>query len=143
MFKWLAKFFTNEDSRSPEDSISIYKNESQVQQPVPRSYTLICSSCYSRCSGSNAHVIPWWNPDQKNIFTTYRCGNCWLSSLEETRQAVLNGGSEVQICFCDFLTRQGLKHEARTIRDSPPEQSQALLLAILTDVQEQKVIFHP
>lgn len=71
---------------------------------------MLCSSCYTVCSAADAHVIPWWNADAQDVFTTYRCGKCWLSSLEETRRFVESAGfdSEAQGKFATFFGRHGI-----------------------------------
>jgi len=107
------------------------------------SYSLLCSACYTPCSGADAHVIPRWNPELRRIFTTYRCGNCWLRSLAELRAAVTSGEAEVQTNFCDFLARHGHSKDADMIRSAPSGQRQAYLLAILDAVQAEKIVFHP
>jgi len=114
-----------------------------MEEEIPESYFLMCSACYTPCPGVDAHVIPRWNPERRNVFTTYRCGNCWLPSLDELRVAVTSGESEILESFCDFLARQGYGKDADTIRATSVEQQQAYLLKILDAVQAEKVIFHP
>ena len=114
-----------------------------MEEEIPKSYFLMCSACYTPCPGIDAHVIPRWNPEQRRIFTTYRCGNCWLTSLDELRAAITSGESEVLASFCDFLARQGYSKDADTIRAASSEQQQAYLLAIVDATQAEKLVFHP
>jgi hypothetical protein len=106
-------------------------------------YSLLCSGCYTPCSGADAHVVPRWNPGQRRIFTTYRCGNCWVQALDETRAAVTSGDAEVVTSFCEFLARQRFTKDADTIRAAPSEEAQAILLVILDAVQDGRLIFDP
>jgi len=107
------------------------------------SYTLVCSTCLSTCSGPEAHVIPWWNPDERNIFTTYRCEKCWLPSIDETQEAVNSKDPRVLASFCDFLVRHGYEKDARAIRSASREQACTILLSILDAVREKRIHFSP
>ena len=107
------------------------------------SYSLLCSACYTPCSGADSRVIPRWNPELHRVFTAYRCGNCWLRSLAELRAVVTSSEAEVQTSFCDFLARHGYSKDAETIRGAPSGQQQAYLLAILDAVQAGTILFHP
>ena len=112
-------------------------------EEIPESYFLMCSACYTPCPSVDAHVVPRWNPERRNIFTTYRCGNCWLTSLDELRTAVSSGESEILASFCEFLVRQGYSKDANMIRTTSSQQQQVYLLKIVDAVQAKKVIFHP
>jgi len=114
-----------------------------VIEPQSPSYTLICSACLSQCSGSDAHVIPWWNAGEKSIFTTYRCGKCWLASINETQEAVSSKDPKVLASFCEFLVRQGYEKDARAIRSESREQACAILMTILEAVREERIRFSP
>jgi len=128
MMSWIRRLF----SRSRPDA----KQE-------PPSYTLICSACYSHCSGSDAHVIPWWNPDQQSIFTTYRCGTCWLPSLKESQAAVSSKDPAVIASFCDFLARHGYQKDADAIQSASPEEARAVLLMVIDAVRDERIRFSP
>jgi hypothetical protein len=114
-----------------------------MDEETPESYFLLCSACYTPCSGADAHVVPRWNPERRKVFTTYRCGNCWLSSLDELRAAVKSCESEVLASFCDFLTHQSFRKDADMIRAASSGQQRAYLLAIVDAVQAEKIKFHP
>jgi hypothetical protein len=113
-----------------------------MDEETPESYFLLCSACYTPCLGVDAQVIPRWNPERRKVFTTYRCGICWLQSLDELRAAVTTEESEVLASFCDFLTRQGFRKDADTIRSASSGQQLAYLLAIVDAVQAEKIKFH-
>ena len=93
--------------------------------------------------GPDAHVIPWWNPTERSVFTTYRCGQCWLPSLTETQVAVGSKDPKVIASFCDFLARHGYANDADAIRAAPVDQACAELLTILDAVREERVLFTP
>ena len=63
-------------------------------------YSLLCSGCRRPCSGDDAHVIPWWNIDRQDFLTTYRCGECWKSALDEAR-------AKIMYTVIENLTRDG------------------------------------
>jgi hypothetical protein len=103
----------------------------------------MCSACRTPCSGADAHVIPKWNREMRRILTTYRCGNCWISSLADLRSVIATGELEVHTSFCDFLARHGYTKDAETIRAFPPEQRQVYLTRVLDAVESQSIIFDP
>jgi len=121
----------------------LFSRPEPVGEAESPSYTLLCSGCYSSCSGPEVYVIPWWNADQESIFTTYRCEKCWLASLDESQQAVNSKDPKVVASFCDFLARQGYEKDADAIRSASPEQASELLLAVLNAVREKRIYFSP
>ena len=121
----------------------LFSRPEPMDHPGSPSYTLVCSACYSTCSGPGAHVIPWWNPDEQNIFTTYRCDKCWLTSIDETQQAVNSKDPKLVASFCDFLARQGYEKDANAIRSASTEQACAALLTVLDAVREKRIHFSP
>lgn len=121
----------------------LFSQNETVGEAESASHTLLCSGCYSSCSGPDAHVIPWWNADVQSIFTTYRCEKCWLASLDESQQAVNSKDPKVVASFCDFLARQGYEKDADAIRSASPEQACELLLAVLDAVREKRIQFNP
>jgi hypothetical protein len=88
-------------------------------------------------------VIPRWNPSLQKVLTTYRCGNCWIGSLDELRAQVASGEVEVRTSFWDFLARHGFSKDAGTMRLGPAEEQEATLLAIIDAVQTGRRILEP
>jgi hypothetical protein len=88
-------------------------------------------------------VIPYWNKAVRRILTTYRCNNCWLAGIDETRAALNSGDADVIPSFCDFLALQRFTKDAETLRTSPPEEARAMLLALLDATQDGRAIFDP
>jgi hypothetical protein len=88
-------------------------------------------------------VVPHWNETAESIFTTYRCNNCWIAAIDETREAVKSDNPLVISTFCDFLSRQGFTTDAENLRKAPIEQTRATLLAILDATADGRAVFHP
>ena len=102
----------------------------------------MCSSCYTPTPMADAHVVPGWNSSQSRILTTYRCGNCWIKTLDETRDALKSGNPEVITSFCEFLERQRF-NDVNVIRNAPAKQAESMLLIVLDAVQNGNVEFAP
>jgi hypothetical protein len=109
---------------------------------LPESYSLMCSGCHTPCTGADAHVIPHWNPAVGKVLTTYRCGECWVEALDQTRGDVVSGAPEVRASFWDFMARRGFT-DAETFRAAPPDRQEATLLAILDAVQSGRLVLEP
>lgn len=105
---------------------------------------MLCSSCYTVCSAADAHVIPWWNADAQDVFTTYRCGKCWLSSLEETRRFVESAGfdSEAQGKFATFFGRHGIAGGPE-LPSLPRTEAARLVLDLVQAVRSGAVVLRP
>jgi predicted metal-binding protein len=106
-------------------------------------FSLMCSGCYTPCSGADAHVIPKWNREMRRILTTYRCGKCWGAALVELRAQLASEEAEVQTSFCDFLARHGYTKDAEAIRAFPPETRQVYLIKVVDAVEAQANVFDP
>ena len=114
-----------------------------MTEELPESYSLMCSGCHTPCSGTDAHVIPRWNPAMGKVLTTYRCSNCWVASLDELRGQVVSGAPEVRASFWDFLARHGFSRDADTMRGGPAEEQEATLLLIIDAVQTGRLVLDP
>jgi hypothetical protein len=106
-------------------------------------YSLLCSACRTPCTGTDAHVIPRWNPELRSVMTAYRCGNCWPAGLEELRTAVRSGDPEVRASFADFLERRAYSKDAAMLRGAAPEEQLSFLLTITDLLDSQRLIFEP
>lgn len=113
------------------------------EDTVPEHYFLMCSGCHTPTINTEAHVIPYWNATVQSILTTYRCNNCWLPALAETRAAVQSGQMEPLLTFCDFLSRQGFSTDAEKLRNGVPDETRATLLSIIEATEDGRAIFHP
>jgi hypothetical protein len=103
----------------------------------------MCSGCYTPTPATEGRVIPHWNKTVRRILTAYRCNNCWLAAIDETRAALNSGDADVIPSFCDFLELQRFTKDAETLRASPPEEARATLLAILDAIQDGRAKFDP
>ena len=50
---------------------------------------IVCSRCFQVARESAIRVIPCYNSDVGGYVTSYRCGQCWQPSLEETRSRIM------------------------------------------------------
>ena len=103
----------------------------------------MCSGCYTPTPVAEGHVIPHWNPTVRRILTAYRCNNCWISGLDETRTALSSGDADVIPSFCDFLELQRFTTDAEALRAAPPDEVRAVLMAMLDAVQSGRATFDP
>jgi hypothetical protein len=113
------------------------------EDSLPETYFLMCSGCRTPTPNTEAHVIPHWNETAESIFTSYRCNNCWIAAIDETREAVKSDNPLVISTFCDFLSGQGFTTDAENLRKAPIEQTRATLLALLDATEDGRAVFHP
>ncbi|MDQ5840611.1 MAG: hypothetical protein M3537_05600 [Chloroflexota bacterium] len=105
-------------------------------------YSLLCSACYTPCTGALAHVVPTWNTTMRIVVTTYRCERCWVDSLAEMREAV-RADAEVRLSLCDFLSRRGYEKDAETIRAAEAELQQTYLIRVIDAIETGELVFEP
>ena len=104
---------------------------------------LVCSACFDVCSGDNAHVIPWWNPDVEDFITTYRCGRCWLSSLDETATKIVELDDDSRKKFCDFLRRHYAPDLADELLAMSLVDASATVESLLDKIRSQQIVLSP
>jgi hypothetical protein len=63
----------------------------------PQQRQVVCSACFQVVAESLIHVIPCFNGDVGGYVTSYRCEECWLPSLEETRARLESTEDETEI----------------------------------------------
>lgn len=97
--------------------------------------TALCSACYRPFLASQVRVIPCYNDSAEDYVTSFRCGECWRSSLGETR-ARLEAGTDRDITqLCEFFARHAIfVHEHR--RGDPPEVVRPLVSMILDRIAD-------
>ena len=88
-------------------------------------------------------MIPWWNPDAEDFFTTFRCGKCWLSSLDETATKVANLNDDSRQKFCDFLCRHHAPDVADELLVMSLADASASILLLLEDIRNQEIVLSP
>ncbi len=106
-------------------------------------YSLMCSACYTPCTGADAHVVPRWNPDRQMVITAYRCGGCRPAAIDELRAAVAARPEGLQASFHEFLVRHGRDDSAERLRTAAPEERHAVLLAIVDAVDAGRLVLNP
>jgi hypothetical protein len=112
-------------------------------EPRAEDVYMMCSSCHTPCLVSEGHVIPGWNKSVQRILTSYRCSNCWLPGIENTREVVSSGNADVYSSFADFLDVQGYDEIASKIRALSAEDQRDVILGILNLLEKGHEPFHP
>jgi hypothetical protein len=68
-----------------------------MEEKRPDKGQILCSGCLRVIPESFVHVIPHFNCDVGGYVTIFRCEQCWLSALEETRLRVMETDDEIEI----------------------------------------------
>jgi hypothetical protein len=113
----------------------------KVSEPTPP-YSLLCSGCRNPCAGDDAHVVPGWNPVCEDFLTTYRCSNCWLQALNETRAKIRVLDDELRTKFCNFLERHGFT-DVDIVRQAPLAEASTMIGAFLNAIASEKLKLAP
>lgn len=126
-------------------SVVFHANDIYSIEPSDPTPELMCSRCYTLCSAANAHVIPWWNEQAADVLTTYRCGACWLESLDETRRFVESAQFDEDVCekFVAFFRRHEEADVAARLAELPRAAVRAALVDILAQVRARTLVLHP
>ncbi|HXC27094.1 MAG TPA: hypothetical protein VNV38_03995 [Stellaceae bacterium] len=92
---------------------------------------VLCSRCLEVFAESQIHVIPWFNETAERYITTYRCEQCWLPSLAETRTRLSVMQDEAEIAdAAEFFKRNGyFIHEY--LRGDPMDVVRRILVHML------------
>jgi hypothetical protein len=70
---------------------------------------VLCSGCLQVVPEAQAHVIPHFNEDAGMYVTTYRCEQCWLPAVAETRARVAGTDDADEIASAAaFFERHGM-----------------------------------
>ena len=92
---------------------------------------VFCSGCLQAFPESLVHVIPYFNDSVAAYVTTYRCGECWIPSLEETRARLASTKDEAEIMSAgDFFHRHGV-YVMEFMRGDPASDVQKVLLRLI------------
>lgn len=129
------------DEAAPPQAPELYKIAPGELAAAPG---MLCSSCYKVCSGADAHVIPWWNADAGDVFTTYRCGSCWLSSLDETDQFLQSDrfDADAQQKLAAFFGRHSIAAGTR-LGALPRPEAVRVARELLAAVRSGAVVLQP
>jgi hypothetical protein len=98
---------------------------------------VFCSGCLQVFPESLVHVIPYFNDSVTAYVTTYRCGECWIPSLEETRSRLASTQDEAEIMSAgDFFHRHGV-YVLEFMRGDPAPDVQKVLLRLIEKLQSE------
>jgi hypothetical protein len=98
---------------------------------------VFCSGCLQVFSESLVHVIPYFNTSVTAYVTTYRCGECWIPSLEETRARLASTKDEAEIMSAgDFFHRHGV-YVMEFMRGDPASDVRKVLLRLIEKLQSE------
>jgi hypothetical protein len=105
----------------------------------PREREVVCSACFQLVAESFIHVIPYYNADAGRYVTTYRCEECWLPSLDETRARLERTEDEAEIASAAaFFESHGVfLHEYR--RGDPVPVVRKLLVQMIDLLQSAAI----
>jgi len=92
---------------------------------------IVCSGCFQVVAEAVIHVIPYYNDDVARFVTTYRCEECWLPSLEETRARLENAQDDAETAsLAAFFEHHGVfVHEFR--RGDPAPVVRKILVRLI------------
>jgi hypothetical protein len=101
---------------------------------------VFCSGCLQVFSESLVHVIPYFNDSVTAYVTTYRCGECWIPSLEETRSRLASTKDEAEIMSAgDFFHRHGV-YVLEFMRGDPAPDVQKVLVRLIELLRSEGLI---
>lgn len=97
----------------------------------PEERQIICSGCLQGFPEFLVHVIPYFNNSVNRYVTTYRCEQCWIPALEETRTRLANTQNETEIVSAGaFFQRHGVYIGEFLWGDPKPDVQKILLRMI-------------
>ena len=92
---------------------------------------ILCSGCLQVFPESLVHVIPYFNSSVNAYVTTYRCEQCWMPALEETRTRLAATQNEAEIVSAGaFFQRHGVYIQEFLWGDPNPNVQNILLRVI-------------
>jgi hypothetical protein len=105
----------------------------------PEERQIFCSRCLQVFPESLVHVIPYFNGSVNAYVATYRCEQCWIPSLEETRKRLASTQDDAEIASAGaFFQRHGVFiHEF--VRGDPASVVQKILLRIIDLLRSEGV----
>lgn len=120
-------------------------HEERAAEPagVSQPYFLLCSGCRRPCPSDEAHVVPNWNDVARDFLTTYRCGDCWIPTLEENRRVVRSLDDEMRARFCEFMRRHGYEKDADFIGRKDPPEGRAFIEEFIDAIAAERIRLLP
>ena len=102
-----------------------------------------CSRCGTVHPFSSIHVVPAWNENVLDFLTSYRCDQCWVETLSETKLKTVVLTDEVRQKFCDFLDRHEYDEVAQALRGAKLDNSARAVQKFLDHVQAGDIVLEP
>jgi hypothetical protein len=105
----------------------------------PEERQVVCPACLKVFPEYLVHVIPYYNSVAEEYVTTYRCEECWLPALAETRARLESTEDEAKIASAAaFFERHGVfLHEFR--RGDPLPVVQKMLVQMIDLLQSAAI----
>lgn len=92
---------------------------------------ILCSGCLQAFPESLVHVIPYFNSSVNGYVTTYRCEQCWIPALEETRARLANTRNEAEIASAGALFQRHGVYIHEFLQGNPKPDVQKILLRMI------------
>jgi hypothetical protein len=89
---------------------------------------ILCSGCLQVFPESLVHVIPYFNSSVNAYVTTYRCEQCWIPALEETRARLAGTQDQAEIASAAAFFQQHGVHIHEFMRGDPAPVVRKILL---------------
>ena len=103
----------------------------------------MCSRCGTVHPFSCIRVVPAWNETALDFLTSYRCMQCWVETLGETKLKTAVLTDEVRQKFCDFLGRHEFDELSQVLRQAKLDSSSNAIQKFLDHVQSGYIVLEP
>jgi hypothetical protein len=100
---------------------------------------ILCSGCLQVFSESLVHVIPYFNGSVNAYVTTYRCEQCWIPALEETRTRLASTQDEAEIVSAGVFFQQHGVHILEFLWGDPNPDVQKILLRMIDLLRSEDI----
>jgi hypothetical protein len=105
----------------------------------PEDRQILCSGCLQVFPESLIHVIPYFNTSANAYVTTYRCEQCWIPALDETRARLASTRDEAEIASAATLFQRHGIHIHEFMRGDPAPVVQKILLRMVDMLRSEAI----
>jgi hypothetical protein len=105
----------------------------------PEDRQILCSGCLQVFSESLVHVIPYFNSSANAYVATYRCEQCWIPALEETRTRLASAQDAAEIASAATFFQQHGVHIHEFMRGDPAPAVQKILLRMVDLLRSEAI----
>jgi hypothetical protein len=98
---------------------------------APEERQILCSGCLQIFPESLIHVVPHFNSSASAYVTTYRCEQCWIAALEQTRTRLANTEDETEIFSAGAFFRRHGVYVHELLRGDPAPAVKRVLLQLI------------